>query len=422
MEGDVYYIFEGKMISKTKLSKHLKSIISEVACVPASNIKNSTNLQRNLSIDFFVEDIVRIHKDRFNILKKINRPKIGWVSIYTPEEVIYAAGLVPFRITGEESLSDSQAKAAITTNFCPYILSCLEEGLRDIYSFIEGVVIVNTCDARRRLYDVWKFYVNNKYNYLIDFPRVISPISKKYFRRQIELFIKSLEKHLGYKIAEDSLTDAIILWNKTRELLKRLYDLRKKKEVFPFRSSQVINIVKASQAGCKKDFNSKLSILLDVMKRQKSVCDIRKKRILLCGSYFDQTKMIDFIESLDAVVVCEDLSNGLKYFEGKVSLKEGAISGLADYYLEKAIFARMIDAEKRFNHLWRIIEDYKIQAVIYFSLKFCDTNLMDFPYQKNRLNERGVSVLFLEGERFMENIEQIKTRIQAFLETQHCKF
>lgn len=367
-----------------------------------------------------VEDIVGIHKDRLNILKKINLPKIGWVSIYTPEEVIYAAGVIPFRITGEESLSDSQAKAAITTNFCPYILSCLEEGIQDVYSFIEGVVIVNTCDARRRLYDAWKSYVNNKYNYLIDFPRIISPISKKYFRRQIELFIRSLEKHLGCEITEDSLMEAIILWNKTRKLLQQLYDFRKE-EGFSLRSSHVINIVKASQVGCKKDFNSKLSILLDEMKMQKPICNIRKKRILLCGSYFDQTKMVDFIESLDAVVVCEDLSNGLKYFEGEVSLKEGAISGLANYYLEKAIFARMIDAERRFNHLWRIIESYKIQAVIYFSLKFCDTNLMDFPYQKNRLNERGVPVLFLEGERFMANIGQIKTRIQAFLEGQNCK-
>lgn len=41
------------MIPKTKLSRELKNIISEVACVPASNIKNSTNLQRDLGIDSF---------------------------------------------------------------------------------------------------------------------------------------------------------------------------------------------------------------------------------------------------------------------------------------------------------------------------------------------------------------------------------
>lgn len=61
-------------------------------------------------------------------------------------------------------------------------------------------------------------------------------------------------------------------------------------------------------------------------------------------------------------------------------------------------------------------KDYGADAVIYYSLKFCDNNLIDFPYQKQRLNEHGISVLPLEGERALVNLHQIKTRIQAFIE------
>jgi benzoyl-CoA reductase/2-hydroxyglutaryl-CoA dehydratase subunit BcrC/BadD/HgdB len=56
--------------------------------------------------------------------------------------------------------------------------------------------------------------------------------------------------------------------------------------------------------------------------------------------------------------------------------------------------------------------------VIYFSLKFCDNNLLDFPLVKKKLNEKGVPVFLIEAERSFKNIEQIKTRIIAFLESQ----
>jgi benzoyl-CoA reductase/2-hydroxyglutaryl-CoA dehydratase subunit BcrC/BadD/HgdB len=77
----------------------------------------------------------------------------------------------------------------------------------------------------------------------------------------------------------------------------------------------------------------------------------------------------------------------------------------------------MVDSEKRFNHICNLIAEYRVDAVVYFSLKFCDNNLIDFSYQKKKLNEKGIPLLFLETERATTNINQIKIRLQAFLET-----
>lgn len=49
-------------------------------------------------IQSLINDIADIGRNRLCALKKINRPKMGWFSVYTPEEIIHAAGLIPFRI------------------------------------------------------------------------------------------------------------------------------------------------------------------------------------------------------------------------------------------------------------------------------------------------------------------------------------
>jgi benzoyl-CoA reductase/2-hydroxyglutaryl-CoA dehydratase subunit BcrC/BadD/HgdB len=362
-----------------------------------------------------MKNIDEIYQDRINVLKKIDAPKIGWFSIYTPEEIIRAAGLIPFRITGENLGSTSKAKALMDSNICSYPLSCLEEGVEGVYDFMKGAVIVNECDARRRLYDAWRYYVNTEYIHFIDLPKVISSHSEEYFRRQIGLFSESLRNHFGCKITESSLREAIETYNETRCLLKKLSVLRAKKDS-PITGMQFIDIVKASMLGLGKTFNEDLSGLIARLENQEEVKSRKRVRILLCGSYFDQTRLVEFIEQYGGLVVCEDLSNGIRYFEGNIEMEGDPLTAISNYYLRKATCARMIDSERRFQYISKLIDEYKVDAVIYFCLKFCDTNLIDFPYQKQKFDERGIPVLFLEGERTLINFEQLKTRIQAFLE------
>ena len=367
-----------------------------------------------------LNDIIRLHENRFQLLKNEESPKINWLSIYTPEEIIYAANIIPYRITGETRPNFQKSGVYMHINLCPYVLSCLEEKLDRLHDFSSGTVIVNACDARRRLYDVLKYYDNftrQRFLHLVDFPKVVNPDTKKYFKKQLQQLIKSLEQHFHCQITGDSLKEAIKLCNETRILLSQLYDLRRKAAA-PISSSKAVNLVKASMTGLRKEFNKKLSLLLANIKNNHYTGNQKKYRMLLCGSYFDHMNIAEIFEGNGVDIVCEDVSTGIKYFEGQVAEEGDPIDALADYYLDKATCARMIDSEKRFNHIWNLVQTYEIRSVIYFTLKFCDNNLFDFPFQKKRLNERGIPVFFIEAERAVENIEQLKTRIDAFLESQ----
>lgn len=365
-----------------------------------------------------INDIVSMHDDRLRLLKEAAGPKINWLSIGTPEEVFYAARLIPYRLTGETRSSFPRAGAYMHRNLCPYVLSCFEEQLDGIHDFSSGTIIVNACDARRRLYDVWKYFVPSTFLHLLDFPRVVNEDTRKYFKNQVRRLITALENRFHCTVTDDGLREAMALCNETRSLLRELNELRIQ-GVAPVTGTQANRIVRAAMTGLRGDFNRRLSRLLQLIKnREAPATDRRRYRVLICGSYFDHTPITDIFDRYGADIVAQDVSTGIKYFEGAPNAEGDPVEALANYYLERASCARMIDGRQQFDRLWQLVESSGAQSVVYFTLKFCDNNLFNFPFQKERLNERGIPVFFIEAERSVENIEQIKTRIAAFLESQ----
>ncbi len=377
-----------------------------------TNVKIS---QQNNEAASIFKEFEHILKDRAGYLKKMNNPVIAWSSVYTPEEIIHAGDLIPFRITGESRPESSKSRAIMSGGVCPYVLSCLEEGVKGVYDHLKGIVLVNTCDARRRLYDAWRFYAKTPFVYIIDLPKITTNDSIEYFTKEVLLFKKAIETHFECKIDRKSLEKSIAIYNETRSMLSQLYELRKQ-EYPPISGAETMLVLKVAMTMERNIFNDNLRRLLSSLRNPAPNCSVKKHRILITGSYFDQSSLVELVERMGAVVVCEDLSNGIKYFEGNVEIGEEPIRALAKYYLMKSPCARMVNSETRSKNIIKLVKEYNADAVIYFSLKYCDSNLIDFPYQKNRLEQNGIPVLFLEGERTLVNIGQVKTRIQAFLE------
>lgn len=363
-----------------------------------------------------IENITELNKNKIKFLKSLGKPSVGWTSIYTPEEIYYAAGIITFRITGETGIDTTDADAVLSHNFCSYVLSCLSEGLSGVYEFSDGIVFVDACDTRKRLYEAWCHNIKEKYSFFLELPKVINQVTREYFRLQVLRLVESVEVAFKCKITEQQLRCAIDLYNESRRLMQQIYELRKADSPC-ITGHQAMDIIKASTSGMREEFNKRLALLLAEANKVKNSEKERKHRVMLCGSYFDNNNIIETIERAGAVVVCEDVSNGIKYFEGEIVQSGNPLDAIADYYLDKATCARMTDSDVRLNNLLNKIEEYRVDSVIYFSLKFCDTNLIDFPYIKSKLQQNGIPVLFIEGELHMTSIENLKTRIMTFIET-----
>src|SRR4030042_416784 len=93
--------------------------------------------------------------------KEQGRKVIGWQCTYVPEEIIYAAGMLPIRVTGGyKELDLEDANAYLYINSCSSVRSCLQLGLEKQYDFLDGFVAGSTCDGARRLADVWGRYLS----------------------------------------------------------------------------------------------------------------------------------------------------------------------------------------------------------------------------------------------------------------------
>ena len=61
-----------------------------------------------------VQAVTDLYVNRLELLRAAAGPKIGWLSIDTPEEILLAAGAVPFRLTGEAGTSTDEAGARLS--------------------------------------------------------------------------------------------------------------------------------------------------------------------------------------------------------------------------------------------------------------------------------------------------------------------
>jgi len=362
------------------------------------------------------------HKNR--ALKSIKKPIMGLVCTYTPIEIIIAAGFHPYRIL--PTTDPSLATSYLDSNFCPYVRSCLGEALGKRPEYADNLIIVNSCDAMRRLYDAWRHYVQGSFIYLLDLPRDDSVKDIQYYKDNLQSLINELEEKFEIKISEDSLYQAISLCNKTRELLAELFDFYVNEQV-SLSAVGFLQIVKGSMLFPQEEYNGLLEKFIKDAKKEENILSNssgigNKFKILITGTIMDDLSIAEVIENYGGKIVFVDMCTGNRYFQNQIPLKtskkinNNPLKLLAEYYLSKTPCPRMMNLEKRWEYLLKIIKDNQVEGVIFYNLKFCDTSFFELPIIRERLQKYGISSLCLEGEFASSTSGRIKTRIQAFLE------
>lgn len=361
-----------------------------------------------------LDKIQHLAEHHLEIIANSRKPVIGWFCAYTPVEILLAAGLYPYRIVPEPTTALTLADSYLERSFCPYVRSCFGEALEGRYRFLSGLVVVNSCDAMRRLYDAWRYYIGGDFISLLDLPRINSDLAVDYYRECLLRFIGELEAHYQVNISEECLSDAILAHNKTRSRLKELYQLNQACGM-PISAVKIHRVIKASNVLPGDTLNELLEQAGSEIGNVRS--DFRGgPRVLITGSILDDPVIIELIEQCGARVVGDDLCTGTRQFWQLVEPDGEPLTALSRYYLNRIPCPRMKDAQRRFDHIFNLIDDLKVDGVIFYTLKFCDPFLYDIPVLKNQLGLRGVHSLLLEGDYTPGTLGRVKTRIQAFIE------
>jgi benzoyl-CoA reductase subunit C len=350
-----------------------------------------------------------------NAWKSEGKKVLGYFCSYIPEELMHAANILPIRVRARSCTDTPMADAYMTPTTCSYTRCCLELANRKQYNFLDGIVSCNCCDQVRRLYDNIRYKAPFPYHYIMGVPGYVSDTTKDWFKHELIKFKQNLEENFQVKISDNKLSNSISLYNKSRELFKELYMLRKQDNP-PISGTETMNIISAGVSIPREQFNELLTEQLSEFKEKNGISDY-KSRIMLVGSMLDEPEYIQVIEDLGGLVVTDSLCMGTRYFWDFVDEKKEPLDSLAERYLSKISCPRMTDGQtQRAQFLIDLIKEFKVDGVIFERMKFCALWWAEIFMLRKKLKEVGVPFLDLEREYILSGEGAMKTRVQTFME------
>ena len=352
--------------------------------------------------------------------KKKGKKVIGYLCGYVPEEVIYAAGMLPWRILG--STKSSTVRASIyhgedACQFCHRVLADFLEGQLD---FLDGVVTTNSCDDMARLWDIWHDVDKKRFNYIMHLPRDNSELSVKAYQKSICKLIDALESLGRAEIDSDSLKLGIGTYNKMRSILTNLYGMRKS-DIPAISGGEALAIVLAAMGLPKDEYIAMLESLANYLQKRTipGLSHNQKPRLLVSSSIMANTDFIKLVEESGAVVAMDDTCTGSKYFYGLANEALEPTYALAVRYLvNRPPCPRMIQyCQEGLDKVIEWSREYRIDGVLHLPQSFCLPWQFTAPAFIDKLKGEGIPVTTVSRGYAMTNVGQLRTRIEAFIET-----
>ena len=378
-------------------------------------------------MDFFdmvLADVHGIRPAELVEFRKDGGKVFGTFCTFVPDEVIFAAGGIATGLCAGSQFWVPGGEKYLPANTCPLVKAMLGarfEKTCPFYRLADMYIGENTCDGKKKAYEILGTDVPI---HVMDLPQMKRPKDIDKWADEIKDLLAVVEETTGNKVTAESLAEWIKVINLKRAALERLYNLRKN-DNSPISGTDSLLISQIAYYDDPKRFTQMLNVLCDELETRVSN-DVNvapgAKRIIISGTpmAIPNWKMHNIVETSGAVVVCEETCTGTRYFENYVDEAgktiDEMIHNIADRYM-KINCACFTPNEGRFDDLIRLAKEYKADGVIDVNLKFCQTYDIEGYTLEQRLNEAGIKVLGLETDYTDTDTSQLKTRVEAFIET-----
>lgn len=341
---------------------------------------------------------------------------LGYMCTYVPEELLYAAGVLPVRLLGSHEPEDLTERH-IVGMYCPFCRDVLAQGLRGRYDYLDGVMIAQSCLHLRQSFASWRRHVPVDYHYYLYMPHgVQNRRAKAYLANELATFKQSLEEWTGRTITGDDLDRGIEIVNRNRRLLRSAYEMRKFPQP-PLTGLEAMYMVVSAQLTDKEEHNAELEKVLAALPARRLDRD-PGIRLLMVGSENDDIEFLKMVESMNATVVADDHCTGSRYFWNDVDLNAGGdrLAAIASRYVDRVPCPSKDWPQRiRLQHVLQMARDYNVQGALTIQQKFCDPHELDMPPLINLLKENGIPSYFFEFDMTLP-VGQFKVRFEAFLE------
>lgn len=375
-------------------------------------------------LDFVISEIHGLRIEELQKAKAQGRKVVGTFCIFVPEEIIWAADAIAVGLCAGAEAGKERAEEILPRNICSLIKSFVGFKLAKLCPFFESCDLVvgeTTCDGKKKTYEIFKDYAPI---YVMEIPQMKQHSDRELWRNEIVRFKDKIESLTGKTMTAESLGKAVRMLNNRRRVLQRLNDLRRYHPA-PISGRDALLVNQISFYDDPERFTQQISKLCDELeervKNEKGAVPQEAVRIMIsgCPMAIPNWKLPYVIESSGAVVVfeesCVGSRNTRELVDESPKTVDEWIDALVDRYsqIDCACFT---PNEDRIKNIIRAARDWNVKGVIHYHLNFCQPYEIESFKVEKALSREGIPFLSIGTDYSMEDVEQLKTRVQAFIE------
>jgi benzoyl-CoA reductase/2-hydroxyglutaryl-CoA dehydratase subunit BcrC/BadD/HgdB len=375
-----------------------------------------------------VRDLAQLATERptaLRALKADGKKIVPYIGQFVPEELLYAAGVEPYLICrgGEpeppEAVLDDMLRflnplARSMAGF--YVM-----GLDPVMPLADLVVASQPeCHVQRmaeylELQGLPVFKVGVPQNW----DRVYAG---EYYFNELEQLKAKLEELSGCPLDEDKVREHIGYSNRINALLRRIDALRKDDSP-PLGGYDFIHLNHHSFFVEPQSAIDKLSAIAAALDAAPGKFSAKAPRILLAGHAVavGDYLVVKSLEDAGALIATEMMDEGLRWYRWDTAVEGDTLRNLwRAKYLDKVPVNIFQPAWKvRFEHMKQLIDDYRIDGVVWYQLAYDEIYDMECTVITKWLRELKVPLLKLETsyEYSREATGPLNTKIESFVES-----
>ena len=343
--------------------------------------------------------------------KRTGGKVLGFFDTYFPEELAYAAGVLPVRIMAKHYADDTTDR--LMYGNCYVTRDMFNQFNLGYYDYVDGLVSIESCQWWYNAFDTTMQMFPNLWSYYLftpDYPDANR--SKDVMRSELSLMKGKLEEWTGKIITDADLDNAIEVYNTNRRLLRRMYELRRFNNPVIL-GSEAMEIMLACQVMDKAEANKILEELIPELENREPYDD--RVRFILIGSETYDAELEKLIESLGGNVVIDELDNGSAYIWNEVIPMKDRLMAIGLRYMSKPHSALKDNVwRRRPEHIFELSEDFQVDAAIIAKQIYCHPHGTDMYAVWKLLRERSIPYHTFERDTTLP-YEETRLGIEALI-------
>lgn len=375
-----------------------------------------------MAIDALLKDFNEIAnnpKAQLASYKSQGYKAIGCMPYYAPEELVHAAGMVPFGLWGTNDKYISLSKEYCASFYCSLAQLDLEMLLDGTLDDLDGVITSVLCDTLRPMSQNIRVAMEKMGKMPVIFLAHPQNRAKEYgIRYSISQYTnvkEELEKIAGKEITDQALSETIKVYNRNRQARRKFVKLVAD---HPEAVSAVDRgaVLKASYFMRKEDHTKMLEELNKELEALPE-SNWQGVRLVTSGIICDNPTLLSIFDKNDIAIVADDVANESRSFRVDAPEEGDPMEALARQFGAQDYDVLLYDEEshqnRRADYVVNLVKENKADGLVVFMMTFCDPEEMEYPYLNKALNDAGVRHVKIGVDMQMRDFGQLETALQA---------